>query len=291
MGAASLAVLLYSGGDVSKLVVMYAINVFVTFSISQLGMTRLSIQQRRQTGRWWRDLAVYLAALVLCATILVVTILEKFTQGGWITLVTTGLLIGLCVLIRHHYSLVRSVLQRLDTDLPALAEPDVAILREPPDEPVAVLFVAAYGGLGRHMLLSLLRMFPGYFKHVMFVSIAIVDCDIFRGDCQLGVLEERTRQDLERYERFGRSLALKTTSRLAIGTEVAVEAERIATELQQRYPTAVFVAGQLVFGDDNLWNRLLHSETAFLIQRRLEHAGVPMIVLPVRVELKERRIV
>jgi hypothetical protein len=71
---------------------------------------------------------------------------------------------------------------------------------------------------------------------------------------------------------------------------VAVEAETIAVDLQRRDPTAVFVAGQLLFADDNLWNRLLHSETAFLMQRRLEHVGVPMIVLPVRVELKERRL-
>ena len=34
-----------------------------------------------------------------------------------------------------------------------------------------------------------------------------------------------------------------------------------------------------------MWNRLLHNETAFLIQRRLQHDGVPMIVLPVQLDL------
>jgi hypothetical protein len=33
---------------------------------------------------------------------------------------------------------------------------------------------------------------------------------------------------------------------------------------------------------------VLHNETAFLIQQRLQHAGVPMIVLPVRLDLKHR---
>jgi hypothetical protein len=34
---------------------------------------------------------------------------------------------------------------------------------------------------------------------------------------------------------------------------------------------------------------VLHNETAFLIQQRLQHTGVPMIVIPVRLNLKERR--
>jgi hypothetical protein len=55
----------------------------------------------------------------------------------------------------------------------------------------------------------------------------------------------------------------------------------------QKYPKALFVAGQLIFEEDTFVTRLLHNETAFMIQRRLQHAGVPMIVLPVRLNLKE----
>ena len=39
MGGTSIAALLYTHGDVEKLVVMYSINVFLTFSLSNLGMT------------------------------------------------------------------------------------------------------------------------------------------------------------------------------------------------------------------------------------------------------------
>ena len=52
----------------------------------------------------------------------------------------------------------------------------------------------------------------------------------------------------------------------------------------QWYPKVVVVAGQIIFEEDTVWNRLLHNETAFVIQRRLQHAGVPMIVLPVELE-------
>ena len=40
--------------------------------------------------------------------------------------------------------------------------------------------------------------------------------------------------------------------------------------------------------EDSTFNRILHNETAFLIQRRLQHAGIPMVVLPVRLTLKDR---
>jgi amino acid transporter len=294
MGAASVASLLYTRGSVARLVVMYSINVFVTFSLSQLAMSRFWIERRREGASWKRQLAVHLVGLFLCATILTVTLLEKFAEGGWITLLTTGLLVCGCWLVRRHYRLVMSVLRRLDTDLPALAEAGIDPRKydhQPStSEPVALLFVGMYGGLGRHTLLGLLRMFPGYFKGVVFVNVAVVDSDIFKGADELAALQERTRQQLALYEIFARSLGLATASTFAIGTEVPAEAEKIGIELHRKYPRAVFVAGQLIFQEDNWWTRVLHYETAFLIQRRLEHVGVPMIILPVLIDLKERRV-
>ena len=106
-----------------------------------------------------------------------------------------------------------------------------------------------------------------------------------RGPTRSQALEERTRENLAQYERFATALGLPATSAFAIGTEVAVEAEKLGGELSQRYPKALVVAGQIIFEEDTLWNRLLHNETAFLIQRRLQHVGVPMVVLPVELDL------
>lgn len=58
-----------------------------------------------------------------------------------------------------------------------------------------------------------------------------------------------------------------------------------------RYPKALFVAGQIIFEDDSIWNRTLHNETAFMVQKRLQRRGIPMIVVPVRLDLQARRIV
>jgi hypothetical protein len=190
---------------------------------------------------------------------------------------------------------VVGAIQRLDRELPgpeagpgalAMYEPVPAAGAPDPSQPVAILFVGAYGGLGRHALLTLLRMFPDHFRGVVFVSVAVVDSDSFKGAREVEALEERTRGHLAAYERFGAALGLPSTSAYAVGTEVAVEAERLGAELIKRYPKGLFVAGQIIFEEDTAWNRVLHNETAFLIQRRLQHRGAPMVVLPVELDLR-----
>ncbi len=82
---------------------MYSINVFLTFSLSNLGMTRFWMRHRKEHADWYRHLPVHLIGLGLCLTILVVTVIEKFAAGGWLTLVVTGLLVILCLSIKRHY--------------------------------------------------------------------------------------------------------------------------------------------------------------------------------------------
>ncbi len=121
------------------------------------------------------------------------------------------------------------------------------------------------------------------------VSIAVVDSDTFKGVREVESLERRTQEQLDRYVRFARTLGLPARGDYAVGTEVAVEAEELGRRMLDRYPRALVVAGQLIFEEDTAWTRTLHNETAFLIQRRLQHAGVPMIVLPVRLNLRATR--
>jgi amino acid transporter len=300
MGGSALAALLYTGGEVSKLVVMYSINVFVTFSLSNIAMSVFWIRHRKDKPDWARHLPAHLLAAALCVLILVVTVIEKFVEGGWLTLLITSGLITVCFAIKRHYRMVVRAIRRLDVELPGPEEgPEAMKLyaaaavpgagAPDPRVPVAIVFVGGYGGLGRHALLTLMRMFPGHFGGVVFVSVAVVDSDVFKGAGEVQALEERTRKNLASYERFASLLGLPATSELAVGTEVALEAERLASRLIERFPKGLVVAGQIIFEEDTAWNRLLHNETAFLIQRRLQHEGVPMIVLPVQLDLRASR--
>jgi hypothetical protein len=134
-------------------------------------------------------------------------------------------------------------------------------------------------------------MFPNHFGGVIFVSVAVVDSESFKGADQIAALEQRTRQNLLKYERYAHTLELNAASAFAIGTEVAVELERMAGDLTVRYPKALFVAGQLIFEEETFWTRILHNETAYMVQKRLQRMGLPMIVVPVRVALADKRAV
>jgi amino acid transporter len=320
MGVLAFVALIYTRGDVSKLVVMYSINVFLTFSLSNLAMSKFWVTHRKDHPSWGKHLIGHLAGLLLCATILVITIFEKFTEGGWVTILVTTILVVLCFLVKRHYKRVVAALRKLDDELPcpfedaSIREPSSAQVPLPSEEPfaaagtrgllehhgrrdpdhnkaVAILLVGGYSGLGRHALLSLLRMFPRHFAGVIFVSVAVVDSESFKGADQLAGLEARTRENLLKYERYAQSLGLAAASAFAIGTEVAVEVEKIAADLTARYREAMFVAGQLIFEEDTMWNRVLHNETAFMVQKRLQRRGLPMIVVPVRLDLEAGRTI
>jgi len=105
MGAAAVAVLLITQGRVSVLVVLYSINVFLTFTLSLAGLVKYWWIHRHEGG-WVVRIALSLLGLLVCAGILVVTTVEKFAEGGWITLIITGLVIGVGYAIRRHYNMV-----------------------------------------------------------------------------------------------------------------------------------------------------------------------------------------
>jgi hypothetical protein len=46
--------------------------------------------------------------------VLVITLLEKFTAGGWLTVVVTSAVIGVCLLIKRHYVETRQHLAEAD---------------------------------------------------------------------------------------------------------------------------------------------------------------------------------
>ncbi|MBF5045248.1 APC family permease [Aggregicoccus sp. 17bor-14] len=284
MGGASLAALLYTRGDVGHLVVLYSINVFVTFSLSQAAMCRFWLRGRRRHADWKRHIAVHVVGLMLCLGILGVTVYEKFGQGGWVTLALTGLLVALCFLIRAHYRGVRRNLRRLDEILPALPREASGEARAlEPLAPTAVLLVGEYAGLGVHQLLAVERLFPRHFRNYVFVSVGVVDSASFKDVEEVEEVRQRTQAALARYVALARRLGFAADARMGVGTETVAEAERLCREVARVYPRSVFFAGKLVFQREKWFQGLLHNETGYALQRRLQFAGLDAMVLPVRV--------
>ena len=96
MGIAALLILTWSHGSVTLLVVLYSINVFITFTLSLFGLCRYWWEQRQHQLHWRRRLLLSMTGLLITGFILAVLVVEKFMQGGWVTLLITGSVMGLC---------------------------------------------------------------------------------------------------------------------------------------------------------------------------------------------------
>ncbi len=289
MGGAAIAALLYTRGNIHILVVMYSINVFLTFALSNLGMSRFMLGHKEADPRWRRHLVMHVVGLLLCVAILTITVFEKFLAGGWVTLLVTSVVIAACYFIRHHYRGVAEKLRRLNAEsapafeaLPDQPTPAGDVMDE--SAPTAVLLAGGYGGIGLQTLKQIERIFPDHFRQVMFISVGVIDSGTFKGPDEIDKLKASISGQLGRYVEFARrKMGWKADSDMIVGTDVVDELDRLCREVYLRFPRSVFFAGNLIFREPNWWNRILHNETAHAVQRRLEFDGLPMVIVPVRI--------
>ncbi len=288
VGAAAIASLLYTRGSVEVLVTMYAINVFVTFSLSQLGMTRFSWVRRNRKGQGRLPIFVHSLSFILCFGILVAVVILKFTQGAWVTIFVTGLLIILCLIIHGHYARVRLKLTELNAqlgDMQTLVGSKGAVehVELDPKKQTAILLVNAYGGLGIHTLLILLKTFPGQFKQVYFATVGVLDSGNFKGTEEVGRLRADRQKTLDQYILLAQSLGLVAAGEFTLGTDPVAESIQLGMKIREKFPRSVFFAGKLLFEAEKWYYPLLHNETAYAISRKLQLAGIPMVVMPIRI--------
>ncbi|HST72202.1 APC family permease [Kocuria rosea] len=116
------------GANVNRLIQLYIVGVFVSFTLTQAGMLRhwARVGRLRRHHGDRRELlvrrAVALVAFVQCAAVLVVVLVTKLTQGAWITIVALAALGAVMWGIRRHYDAVDAELA-LEPDSPVRALP------------------------------------------------------------------------------------------------------------------------------------------------------------------------
>jgi len=109
--------------DVSKLIQLYILGVFISFTMSQTGMvrhwTRLLREETRpkERAQMMRSRAINSVGLVLTGTVLVIVLVTKFTRGAWIVVIAMPVLYFLMTSVRGHYDRVATEL-RVDEDEP-----------------------------------------------------------------------------------------------------------------------------------------------------------------------------
>ena len=288
IGISGLVTLLLTRGSVHLLIVLYSINVFIDFTLCQAGVVRYWLKSDAPRKRRFRKLFYSGLGLTLTVLILASLVILKFHDGGWITLSATFGLVLIVHFIRKEYMQARESLKRLDSlvevtelslghDKPAPKGP-----RTGPDR-TAVILVNGYGGIGLHSLFAIIRLFGDMFRRFVFVQVGVIDAAAFKGIAEIDALKKHTETDVDRYVKYVERQGFEGAGVTVSGLDVTEEISKLAPQLSQKYPGAIFFGGQLVFKNDSIVTRVLHNFTIFDIQRKLYQQGLQFIILPIRV--------
>ena len=292
MGVAAYFVIWFSKASVAFLVVLYSINVFITFSLSQYGMVKHWIIERKTDKSWFGKLLINGTGFILTTFILITVLVIKFDEGGWITILITGALVGIAVYIKSHYNKIGKEIGRIqkimNSKMPeTIAELHQNMVRTSPDRTIeindmtAVILVNGYTGIGLYSLFKILSKFKDVYKNFVFIQVGIVDADSFHQEAVVETITQNMVEDLSKYVYLIKKLGYNAEYRYGIGTDVAEEVIKIVPEVVEKYPNTTFIGGQLVFSGTYRISRVLHNYTIFSIQRSLYKLGLTTIIIPI----------
>ena len=282
MGVAALAILLWTQGSVSLLVVLYSVSVFLTFAISLFGLCVYYWKSRARN--WPGRLALSFAGFALCATILGMLLVQKAAAGAWLAMLIIGALFGLGVWIRKHYDKVKREIRSIDQAFEEIPYgSDTQPPKPDPDAPTAVFLVGSSRGGGMHALLWVQRMFSGHFRNFVFINARAVDAHVYGGREQVEAMKTESNVALNYFVNFCNSNGLAAKSYLAFGTDPVEGFAGLCAKVAQDFPNCIFFTSKLIFPHDNWVIRLLHNQAALVLQRRLHLDGLQMVILPMKV--------
>ena len=128
---------------------------------------------------------------------------------------------------------------------------------------------------------------PVVYKNFIFASVAEIDSGSFKGIAEVvEVLKQSVAKD--NLVKYVKANAETRFSRQILRMDVSTDVVEGATELVKsiapaQFPRTTVFTGKLVFRTESPFHKILHNETAFAIQGRLQWEGITMVVLPIRV--------
>ncbi len=266
MGLAALVIVLWSRGSVDLLVVLYSINVFLTFTLSLLGLCIYWWRARGKDWRWLHRLAFSGLGLAVTSGILAVTLIEKFSEGGWVTVLITSLVIAVCLAIHRHYDWVKARLKEVDEIFSAAPCPKSE--NPPPldpDAPTAVFIVGSSRGGGIHTLLWVQRLVSESLQEFHLHQRQGGRSQSYGG----GEQSDRLRESARSVPGFLRQLlprqrACSDSHAIPSGPTASTNWPSSREQCMKDFSNCVFFTSKLVFRNENWVTRLLHNQTALV---------------------------
>ncbi len=284
IGVFALAILYATHGDLATLVVFYSINVFLSFALAKAGLLRYWWGERSKMKYWIPRIFVAAVGLIVAGTILVVTLTERFSEGGWATIGLTLIVIAGCVRIRAHYSWVSNCRRKIDEQF-ALTQEELKRI-----QPVsrfancatAVLLTTEHWGPTIHTLLWVQRLFPGHFRNILFVGVIEFDSRAMGASETLPRRTSRLEAAMHQLEGFCAKHGLHADRLIGYGTDPVLELERLVKDVTAKGQECVCFANKLILPPGRRLSEWLHNQTSLALQRRLHAEGIPLMVMPIR---------
>lgn len=116
LGSIAALLVVVFAGDVTSLIHLYAVGVFLAFSMSDSGMV---VHWWRTRGSGWKkSIAINGADAVLTSSILVIVAVTKFALGAWIVVILIPVITSFFLFVHRHYAHVARQLRILPAQLP-----------------------------------------------------------------------------------------------------------------------------------------------------------------------------
>ncbi len=253
--AASLLIVVF-GGHTSKLIPLYAIGVYIGFTISQVGLVAMRLRSALQAGRSpWSDLprsAFNAFGALLTSVVVVVFAVTKFSEGAWIVLILIPLLILFFYNVHHHYQAIAQELR--------LPSPEY---HPAPERNIVIVPVASITRVVAHTI--------GYAKSISDTVIAVhVSFDHTESE----KLEQRWAQ----WEPGVRLVTIDSQYRSVVQPVL-----RYIDLVKAQSPGAMITVLIPEFVVGRWWQGLLHNQMGFLLQARLvSRRDVVIAMVPLR---------
>ncbi|PWI08590.1 DNA-binding protein [Streptomyces sp. NWU339] len=264
-GAASVLVWVY-GASTTRLIQLYIVGVFVSFTLSQIGMVRhwnrLLAAEKEQAKRrhMIRSRAINAFGAFFTGLVLVVVLVSKFTHGAWVALLGMCVFYMMMTMIRRHYD-------RVAEEVAAPEEPSDDMVR-----PSRVHSVVLVSRIHRPTLRAL-----AYAKLMRSDSLEALSVNVDAAE---------TRALHEEWERRGIDVPLKVLdSPYREVTRPVIEYVKNLRRESPRDVVSVFIPEYVV---GHWYEQLLHNQSALRLKGRLLFTpGVMVTSVPYQLESSE----
>jgi amino acid transporter len=250
------ALLVVADGDTQRLVPLFAIGVFVGFTLSQAGMVR-HWRQQRPDGWAWRSAINGLGAVLTLAA-LAVELISKFTEGAWLVVIVIPLFVLMFSRVHAVYGRIGALLQ-------------IGKLPPKPEE-IDSLVVVPVGGMS--------RLTQEGIAAALSLGDEVVAVTVCYNDPDDQAMDTRFRQQWDEWDPGVGLVTLHTTQR-SLGPPIVEYLRNL--EAQDKYHRIVVLIPEVQ--PARRWQSILHNQRGFVLDQAIQRGTTNVVICRLHFQL------